>query len=393
MNARPLITAFALVALLSVPGAAPAEADPAIGGPLLKTDVFADAGAFAHATTERARFDERLGGFRLVDDPASSGYASSGSFMLPALHYGAGFNRVVPSWNADCPPGTFVAIELAASPDSGKTWTKWLQVARWGDTAAIKAASNEAVDKVDDVAKINEDTFEIKQGKADRLRMRVTLRSDRPATTPVVTLVGLAVADKTQAAVPDDSRSAAWGKEVQTDFRSQGWEQPDMSYRICGPTSTTMMLTAHGIKLPTADVARTCWDDANGIYGNWPFIAAGASDLMRRNADAIPAKAGKRKAFRSWVSWAPDWKQVEQEVAAGNPVVVSIRFKPGELKNAPIASTAGHLILVKGFTKDGDPIAHDPAAKNASKGRIIYNRQELHRARHGGPVILFHPYE
>lgn len=383
---RRLLTASAFACALVA-----AAVSPAAAGPLAKTDVFAGSAGFTHAVPEGARFDDRLGGFRLQDDPAG-GFVRSGSFTLPSLRYFAGFDRVVPSWNADCPAGTFVVVELSTSPDGGKTWSKWLEAARWGDREAIKFQPAAPVVKADGDARMNEDTLELKQ-KADRLRVRVTLRTERPGVTPLVTLVGVAVADKTQDVAADDSPGPAWGKEVKTEFRSQGWETSDMSYRLCGPTSTTMALTAHGVALPTKDVARACWDDANGIYGNWPFIAAGASDLMRKHGERIPEKPGFRKAYRSWVAWPADWKLVEQEVLAGHPVVVSIRFGKGELKGSPTVASDGHLILVKGFTKDGHPIVHDPAFRNAAKGRVVYDRQELHKARHGGPVIVFHPYE
>ena len=380
---RRLALACTLVCALAAPALA--------AGHPAKTDVFAGSAGFAHAVSEGARFDDRLGGFRLQDD-AAGGYARQGSFTLPNLRYFAGFDRVVASWNADCPAGTFVVVELAASPDGGKTWTKWLEAARWGDRETIKAHPAVEVVKQDAGARINEDTLELKQ-KADRLRMRVTLRTERPAVTPLVSLVSVAVADKSQEVAADDAPGPAWGKELRTEFRSQGWEQSDMSYRLCGPTSTTMALTAHGIALPTADVARACWDDDNEIYGNWPFIAAAASDLMRKHEERIPPKAGHRKAFRSWVAWPSDWKLVEQEVLKGHPVVVSIRFGKGELKGSPTTASDGHLVLVKGFTREGHPIVHDPAFRSATKGRVVYDRQELHRARHGNPVIVFHPYE
>ena len=96
--------------------ATPAMAD----GPYGKTDVFASEAAFAHAVPTGVRYDQRLGGFRLQDNPAG-GYLSSGSFVYDDLHYGFGFDRVVASWNADCPPGTMVVVELQASPDDGTT--------------------------------------------------------------------------------------------------------------------------------------------------------------------------------------------------------------------------------------------------------------------------------
>ena len=50
-------------------------------------------------------------------------------------------------------------------------------------------------------------------------------------------------------------------------------------------------------------------------------------------------------------------------------------------------------VVVRGFTADGNVVCHDPAAWNAQKGQVVYDREQLHRARHGGPVIVFRPYE
>ncbi|MDB5097191.1 MAG: hypothetical protein JWM80_1612 [Cyanobacteria bacterium RYN_339] len=376
---------FALALVLTAACLAlPARAD----GPLGKTDVFAGKGNFSHALRDGTRWDDRLRGFRLAD--GGEGYVKKGSFTLEDLHYGFGYDRVVPSWNADCPAGTAVMVELQASADSGKTHGGWYEVARWGDPALTGGKDTRA--KKDDLGRINEDTLELK-AKADRLSARVTLLSTRLDATPLVSLLALAVTDHTQTVKPDDSRGPAWGREVPADFRSQGWENADLSYRICGPTSTGMMLTSHGVHLPTTKVAEACWDDLNGIYGNWPFIAAGASQLMRRYADAIPPKPGHAKAFRSYVTFAPDWKLVEQEVLDGNPVVCSIHFGTNELKGSPTNGSDGHLILVRGFTKAGDVVVNDPAGRTPGTGRVVYNRRQLHAARHGGPVIVFHPYD
>lgn len=356
-----------------------------------KTDVFAGTEGFTHTSREGVRYDDRAGGFRLQDDPAG-GFRSSGSFTLEGLRYGIDFNQVVASWNADCPSGTWLTVELSASADSGQTWSAWYEMAAWGDASLVAARSGAgSVIKKDGGGRVNEDTLELAQ-PASRLRCRVTLHTERRDFSPLVTLVGLAVVDKRTKVDADDTPGPAWGREVGCEFRSQGAETSDMSYRLCGPTSTTMALSAHGLVLPTRQVARACWDDLNGIYGNWPFIAAGASALMRQYADTLPTRVGAHKLFAAYVAWPSDWKGVESEVALGRPCVVSIRFGKGELKGAKTVASDGHLILVKGFTRTGDVICYDPAARDRAKGRVVYDRQELHAARHGGPVILFQPY-
>lgn len=355
-----------------------------------KTDVFASASEFAHTTGEGARYDERAGGFRLLDDPAG-GFVKDGTVTSEGLHYGFEFNTAVASWNADCPPGTWVKVELQTSNDSGKTWSAWYEMAMWGDATFVDKDSPAGKVKADSGGKVNEDTLEL-NAKATRLRYRVLLHTEHPAVTPVVSLIAVTVVDKTHEVTPEDGPSPAWGKEVPADYRSQLWEAGDISWRICGPTSTGMALTAHGIKLPTAEVARAAWDKVNGIYGNWPFLTAAGSELMRRNIDSIPAIAGKRKLCHAYVSWLPGWKPVEDEILNGNPCVISLAFAKGELNGGPVNETDGHLILVRGFTKDGDVICNDPASRTEQGGRVIYNRKELLNARKGGPIMVFHPY-
>ncbi|MEB3223495.1 MAG: C39 family peptidase [Candidatus Sericytochromatia bacterium] len=359
--------------------------------PRFKTDVFRTAADFSHARGLGTRLDQRVSGWRLQDHP-EGGYLRSGTVTLGDLHYGWGFREAVVSWNADCPPGTWIRLEAAVSPDGGETWSDWLELARWGDSDTLSWSSTPRGPSKHDLARVNEDTLE-PTGVADRLRVRATLCSDRPGSTPVLELVAVAATNRQAHPEPDDRRGAAWGKEVRATHRAQSLEKADRSYRVCGPTSAAMALAAHGVVLPTQDVARRCWDAVNGIYGNWPFLAAAASDVLRGTEAHRAAAKGREKAHAAWVAWPPDWKGVEDEVAAGRPCIVSIRFKEGELPGAPTASSAGHLILVTGFTAKGDPIALDPAARRPEAGRIVYGRQALHRARHGGPVIVVHPHE
>lgn len=384
-KALALFFAFVVAGILSVSAALSAPAVYAA-----RTSVFASAESFAHTTGDGARFDDRLGGFRLQDD-AAGGYRREGSVTSEPLQFNAGFNRVVPSWNADCPTGTWIRVELQSSADRGKTWSAWYDLAAWGDPAVVGRLPRDSRVKKDAFGRVDEDTLELDQ-PANRLRYRITLHSERPEVTPLVTLVAIAVADRTRPAAADDTPGPAWGREVATEFRSQTVENADLSWRVCGPTSATMALTAYGVSLPVADVARAAWDDLNGIYGNWPFLAAAASRMMRENADSLPKTPGRTPKFQAFVLWSPDWKDAEREILNGNPCIVSIRSDPGELRGAPYDSTDGHLILLRGFTKEGNPICNDPAASREVNGRVVYDRQELLGARRNNPIIVFRPW-
>jgi hypothetical protein len=166
-------------------------------------------------------------------------------------------------------------------------------------------------------------------------------------------------------------------------------ENGDVAFRACGPTAAAMALVSLGVSLPTAKVASACWDARHAIYGNWPFLAAGASALLRQGADRLPYRAGQRKAFRAYVAWHPDWKGVEEEIRQGHPCLVSIAFGPGELPGAGTGASAGHIILVRGFTRTGDVVCSDPASR---KPEVVFDRHKLLKARHGAPVIVIAPY-
>jgi hypothetical protein len=54
----------------------------------------------------------------------------------------------------------------------------------------------------------------------------------------------------------------------------------------------------------------------------------------------------------------------------------------------------GHIVVLRGFTKQGDPIINDPAAKTDANVKTIYNRGQLERAwitHSGGIVYVIQP--
>ena len=70
-------------------------------------------------------------------------------------------------------------------------------------------------------------------------------------------------------------------------------------------------------------------------------------------------------------------REAERFIAAGIPLVASVRFGAGELSGAPISSTNGHLLVVVGFTRDGDVVVNDPAASGNSGVRRTYDRGQF----------------
>ncbi|HEY8477863.1 MAG TPA: C39 family peptidase, partial [Chloroflexota bacterium] len=80
--------------------------------------------------------------------------------------------------------------------------------------------------------------------------------------------------------------------------------------------------------------------------------------------------------------------------AQGRPAIISVRFEPGQLRGAPIQSTNGHLIVVRGFTPEGDVVVNDPIAPSAASVRRVYQREDLERVwvhNAGGVVYVLAP--
>jgi hypothetical protein len=77
--------------------------------------------------------------------------------------------------------------------------------------------------------------------------------------------------------------------------------------------------------------------------------------------------------------------EVEAFVGAGIPVVTSL--KPGVYGMQGYlfpGSVEGHLLVVLGFDRAGNPIVNDPAAWNDAGVRKVYDRAQFERSWLGG---------
>jgi hypothetical protein len=122
-----------------------------------------------------------------------------------------------------------------------------------------------------------------------------------------------------------------------------------------------MVMAYRGVSLPTITVAQTVYDAEHRIYGNWPYAVQGAYSY------SVP---GYLRRFS-------DWREVERAIAGDQPLVISIRVKPGQLSAAPQAATAGHLVVLTGFDREGNVEINDPNYSVPHSGRRLYPRQDL----------------
>lgn len=311
-------------------------------------------------------------GIRLVQDEdlvyASQGTLRSWADRAPLL-----FNNLILSWNLDLPEGTGARIEVRAR-DLQFNETSWYEMARIG-----KVPYQADVCKKDNWGEIKQDTLVLNKLWTEA-QYRVTLYSTIPHRSPTLRLMSICYANLQARKAPiltTEKSAQPWKRSLPVRWRSQGWEEKSISGRICGPTSLSMALDYWGRDLPTADVATQAWDDANHLFGNWPFLA----------------QAAARNGLKSWVMRCEDYAPIHDEIAAGNPTILSIAFTDGELNNAPFSASRGHLILCVGFTSKGDLICNDPGSLSSRFSHRVYKKEEMAKAwlDRGGVAIVIRP--
>ena len=108
--------------------------------------------------------------------------------------------------------------------------------------------------------------------------------------------------------------------------------------------------------------ARFVYDYHYQGAGNWPFNAAYASErgLVADVTSCTTCRGGGLHQVRI-------------------PLVASVAWKSNKLTGA-IKSTNGHLLVIGGFTRNGNVIAYDPAHDSDAEVRQVYDREEFERA-------------
>jgi len=311
---------------------------------------------------------------------------------------GFSFTRLVPSWNASTPVGTWMTVEAQARGSSGGE-TPWYSFGTWAfpdDT--VKRATVDG--QRDAVARVETDTL-IASAPLDAYRLRVTLaRNSGLDQVPMLQFLTAVASDDAAVRgaprsahdgavhdlpVPQYSQEIHAGEYPEYDGGGEAW---------CSPTSTTMVLGHWGRGPTPADVswvdprykdpgvdhaARFTYDATYGGTGNWAFNTAYAAQY----------------GVNAFVTQLRSLAEAERFIARGIPLVASINVPPGGLPGFLYAQgTNGHLLVIRGFTANGDVIANDPAALSNADVRRVYPRAAFERVwvgGSGGIVYVIHP--
>jgi hypothetical protein len=312
---------------------------------------------------------------------------------------GFGLTELVPSWNATTTGDSWVQVQVRGRSEHGQR-SSWDTLARWapGDNTIRRTSLGE---QADDLARVATDTWRSNFSlELTSWQLRVTLlRKVGTRGTPFVDSVGAMSSNLPQTQtvrtsrpgiargitlnVPKYSQMIHSGHYPQYGNGGEAW---------CSPTSTSMVLGYYN-RLPAAaehswvpsshrnpfvdHAARMTYDYAYGGTGNWPFNTAYAGN----------------HADHAFVTRLRSLREAERFIQAGIPVVASVAFGRGELDGAPISSTNGHLLVIVGFTRNGDVVVNDPAAPRNKGVRRTYDRGQFENVwlpKSGGIAYIIH---
>jgi uncharacterized protein YvpB len=289
------------------------------------------------------------------------------------------WDELVVSWNIESGPGVVVRVEASAVTTNGEP-TRFYRLADWTPDNLAEPRRSPPQER-DAFGRVDVDTLRLTR-PAKAAQVRITIEKTLPVSAKL-THVGLAFRNrgaelpKTPVAALSPLAPLDVPELSQADYPEQrGW---------CSPTSVAMVLGYWAETLHRPELAKDVPEVARGVFdrnyngtGNWSFNAAYAGSFagMRATVERLESLAD----IRRWL-------------ALGVPVVISGPYSL--LANNPKASAAGHVIVVVGFTKNGDVIVNDPWAvrERGQAVRRVYDRDHVEAAwaRSGHTVYLIRP--
>jgi hypothetical protein len=381
----------------------PIEPTPVAGGPPRSfMRVAFDAGTHEGTMTsdKQLRLGPSLAKGSYVDPYGRTISDERGIWTSAAVRMPFAFDRLIASWNATTPAGTWIDVQMRASGASRQT--KFYTLAIWssGDDTIHRTTVR---GQSDADGRVNVDTFEAGPSGAEltSYELRLTLhRATGVAATPSVVLLAAATSRVALPSLPSPfggvvrdldvpmlSQETHTGHYPEYDGGGEAWCSPTSTAMVLGfwntgpdrsrafnPDSATFPGTSHADG-QVDHAARFTYDWSYEGAGNWPFNTAYAAQY----------------GLEGFVTRLRSLAEAERFIAAGIPLIASIN---GNLPGFLFTSTNGHLLVIRGFDANGDVITNDPAVRVNAQARKVYPRLEFETVwllGSTGTVYVIHP--
>jgi Peptidase_C39 like family len=208
--------------------------------------------------------------------------------------------------------------------------------------------------------------------EAARVRFRVR-GAEATAVLAMPWMLALSASDGSP--VRADAAPAEPGVRLDVPARSQMEADPEIARRICSPTCVAMVLDFWRRPVRLDALAADMFNPAADLYGVWPAAIAAAG----------------RRGLAGYVLRFPDWASASWCLRRGLPIIASVRYAAGELTDAAVSQTPGHLLTLTGSERD-EVLVNDPGAPAAASVARRYRLDELARVwleRTGVGYVIF----
>ena len=255
----------------------------------------------------------------------------------------------VPSWNALATSGA-ISIRIRRG---GEAISPWLEYARWSERERRSFSPKAGGVRVEtDVVRADEpfDGIDVRGEGIDFASLSFATAVAPRASLPYVR--GAFVLD-----VPARSQFVVENE--------RGW---------CSPTGLSMIHAYHGIDLSVRETVAEVYDEGYRGTGNWALNVAFSGRLGLRGA----------------VAYLDGLDRAQRLIERDLPIAISYRWSGDDLPGAPIDQSDGHLVVLCGFTSNGDCVVNDPAHPDL---RVVYPRAAIERIwqRGGGVTYVVAP--
>ncbi|MEA3307166.1 MAG: C39 family peptidase, partial [Elusimicrobiota bacterium] len=311
---------------------------------------------FENAKTKNLKtLNPPTGIFKLKTSSASA--LSKGSLISEPIKTLFSFNELILSAGAVLKGGNSISVSAQVKTKSG-VWSKWYSFGDFTpDGESLSAGFQE-----DAMGKVAIDILKLKKS-CEYFRYKIELESFgrfKPIlkqVAAVYTNTKKTYNEKTALKKSKNFKSLY----INIPKLSQMAMQFEYSKDICSPISLSMVMGYYGLKEKPLKTVSAVYDKKQKIYGNWLFNTQYAAT----------------KPFYANIKRFNSMSEAEAYISKGAPIIASLTFAPGKLKKAPIKFSNGHLVVIKGFSWNGNVIVNDPAAPTDKTVGIVYNRKEF----------------